>query len=568
MHILRRFTIFSFIFIATAPLSAQWKLAASNVIIPIFRPYDGGGVITNHNGILWAGYKDIWMSADTGKSWSLRTPFNGFNNSCIKDISFFDDNNGLATTQNGEVYVTQDQGLSWAQHIPPNPFRFRPSIESGCFLSTPNHILACSYAGDRYISNDGGTTWQITLADSIASQVLSGNGGTAYIIGGFSIGPSTGASLSETNDFGTTWTKHPGVINWDSYSFTRDKCDTSTFYVVNDDFAAKTDKTSRVYFSNDIGSNWQSTDQGVRPHHCGSISASQNAIFVQTFSGISRSTDHGQTWQDIGGPSNIEDTRFITALDNNVVVAVDDQGSVWVTNNSGGDSVTTIDGSKIILQTADQKTDTIGGTVGVPISLNGLTGTQDVDVVVHYNPQLEYLGTYSLANVKLNIPGESWKGRSKIHIPAANSSGILANSYFNVFSDSSKKLQVTFDSVSVVTAIIPCTNSISTATSSMITPAAGCSADILTQFLRDSTLPQLRITPNPSSGDIFISSTADLADANICFYDILGNKCGEVTMSLGKNQPKKIGIQFANGMYLVRALTATKNYDLRIIVSR
>src|SRR5258708_38542612 len=142
MQCFHKYGIFIVLAFATQTLCAQWKLAAPNVIKPIFRPYNGGGVLISHNGILWAGYHDIWYSPDTGKSWTMRTPFNAFNNSCVKDISFFDDNNGLATTQNGEIFITGDQGLSWTQHIPPHPYRFRPSIESGCFCGTANNIIA------------------------------------------------------------------------------------------------------------------------------------------------------------------------------------------------------------------------------------------------------------------------------------------------------------------------------------------------------------------------------------------------------------------------------------------
>ncbi len=562
MNSLRRISFFFLLLFAVAPLSAQWKLVAPNMIAAISRPYNGGGALINHNGILWAGYHNVWMSSDTGKSWSLRTPFNNFNNSCIKDISFFDDNIGLATTQNGEVYITQDQGISWKQHVPRNPFRFRPSIESGCFVGTANNIIACSYAGDRYVSMDGGATWMITLADSLANQVRSGSGGTAYLIGGFDRGISVGAHLYETNDFGASWFMHPGVFDWDSYSFERDHCDTSIFYVVNDDLAARTNKISRVLVSQNTGSSWSGSDGHTIPHHCGSISAAQNAIFVQTYSGISRSTDRGRSWKDLGGPPNYTDTRFVTAINNNVVVAVDSFGSVWVTSNSGGDSLSYNDVSTLSLLTADQQNDTIGGSVAVPISLNGIGSPIDAELIVHYNSELVYKGTYSVNHLRLDIAGQSWSGRSRIRIPDANSSGIIAYSYFDIFTDSSKKTNVTFDS------IFFCTDYSSTRATSTITTVSICGEDILSRFIRDSSFPDLSVMPNPSNGDISIFSSCDLGNVHVIIYDMLGINRGENNITLYKNTPAKLISPVANGVYSVQVISPARIYDLRVVVNR
>ena len=548
--------------IVASPLAAQWKLVAPNAIVSIFRPYNDGGVLINHNGILWAGYHNVWMSSDTGKTWSMRTPFTNFNNSCVKDIAFFDDNIGLATTQNGEIFTTNDQGLTWTQHIPANPFRFRPSIESACFAGSPNNIIACSYAGDRYISNDRGITWNITLADSLANQVHSGSGGTAYIVGGFDRGLSAGAYLYETNDFGASWFRHPGVFDWDSFSFERDRCDTTVFYVVNDQLASKASTTSRVFVSNNTGITWIPHDVQPKQYHCGSISAAQNAIYVQTYSGISRSTDQGASWKDIGGPPNLVDTRFVTAIDNNVIVAVDSFGSVWATYNSGGDSQSYNDGGTISIQTKDQQTDTIGGSVAVPISLNGIGSPIDAELTVHYNSLLDYKGTYSTNNVKLDIPGESWSGRSRVRIPGANSSGILAYSYFDVYGVTTMSTDVTFDSV------IFCMNYLSAKATSTITPNSSCSTNILSRFMRDSTFPQLSIMPNPTNGDISISSSQDLGAVNVQIFDMLGVKRIEKSVILHKEIPAKILLTLMNGIYSIRVVSSNKIQDLIVVINR
>jgi photosystem II stability/assembly factor-like uncharacterized protein len=540
-------------------LSAQWTSVAPNIITPIFRPYNSGGIITSHNGILWAGYSDVWMSADTGKTWSKRSPFNQSlpNNSCIKDISFFDDNIGLATTQNGEVYITQDQGLSWTQHILPNPLR--ASVESGCFAGSPNDIIACNYSGDRYASHDGGATWfGITGTDNFASEVLPAGGGLTYLISG----TFSGSRLWQTNQFGNAWTSSGlATFNWDSYSFARDRCDTQVFYVANDDFVARTDNFSRIFVTTNSGGSWAEFAKQPWPYYCGSISAAPNAIFVQSYKGISRSTDQGATWNFIGGPPNIMDTRFVTALDNNVVVAVDSFGSVFVTTNSGGDSLSYPDGNNLTLQTSNVQTDTIGGTVAVPISLGGIGSPVDISMDVHFDPQLLYQGTFA-GNSKLDIPGETWSGRSRIFIPGASSSGVIAYCYFNVFNDSSKSTSVTFDSVQF------CMNYFTTSATSLITSSSDCGVDILARFMRDSAFPQLSIVPNPASGDIFLYSSRDLGNVQVEAYDILGTKHGENSIMLNKNVPAKLILPLMNGVYSLRVISLHGIYNLRVIVNR
>lgn len=537
---------------------------AANVIKPVYRPYNGGGVLTHYNNILWAGYKDVWMSADLGKSWSLRTPFNGFNNNCIKDIHFISDQIGLATTQNGEIYTTNDQGLSWIQHVPPNPFR--ESIESARFVGSPMNIIACSYSGDWYRSYDGGNTFLMNHVDSFATQVLAGTGGTAYIIGG----TTSGAKLWQTNDFGLSWNEYLGRFDFDSYSADRDQCDTSYFYVSNDDRSNLPGNFSRGIVSSDAGASWQVHDIHPVPYRCGSVSTAPNAVFMQTFSGIIRSTDQGETWKDIGGPPNITATRFVTALDNNTIAAVDSFGSVWVTDNGGGDSVSVLDVAPLSIVTADQKTDTIGGSVAVPISINGLTTTEDFTVVMHYDNGLIYNGTFASANTRLDIPGESWAGRSKIRISGADSKRVLSQSYFDVFSDNTILLKATFDSVTVESSIVPCHNLLPASffATSTITSASGCGADILTNFIRDSTMPELRIVSNPAERETFISSTQDLGEVNISVFDMLGSKRSEGVMQLAKNTNAKLSLPFSNGVYSVRVKSSSRIFDLRVVLQR
>jgi hypothetical protein len=84
----------------------------------------------------------------------------------------------------------------------------------------------------------------------------------------------------------------------------------------------------------------------------------------------------------------------------------------------------------------------------------------------------------------------------------------------------------------------------------------------------DSTLPTLRIVPNPTSGEISITSSGDLGAVNVAVYDMLGAKQNESIATMQKNSPTKIMLPAANGMYNVRVRSGERTFDLRVVVSR
>jgi hypothetical protein len=79
--------------------------------------------------------------------------------------------------------------------------------------------------------------------------------------------------------------------------------------------------------------------------------ASRHAVYAQTYrNGIVRTMDFGQSWKEIGGPSNgvsnargvdwgFAATGMLCTINDNIVIAVDTNGNVWRTMNGGGDSI-------------------------------------------------------------------------------------------------------------------------------------------------------------------------------------------------------------------------------------
>jgi hypothetical protein len=378
-----------------------------------------------------------------------------------------------------------------------------------------------------------------------------------------------------------------------------------------------------------------------------------------------RSTNHGISWKNIGGPGNVQDGRNIISMNDNILLAMDSEGSIWATFNSGGDSLISSPSNGILsfsqktlfigdtascsisrllsifssgcgspnikkteilgrdsssyslisvtgdsirvncslkdsgqlsaslvitfsddisdtillncfstgqhplsFLTSDQSNDTIGGSMNVPITINGLDHAEDIDLILHYDNDLKYNGTYSPANIELDIPSEKWNGRSKLHITQAQSNTILGYARFDVFGDSNRKSYVTFDSVTVLTAVTPCQYIMPTAVTSTITSPSGCGVQILSDFIRNGTLPELNLIPNPTNGEISINTTRDLGEVNIIIYDMLGIMKGVNLVTLNKNTPTKLVLPSVNGVYNIRVKSITGSYDLRAIVNR
>lgn len=296
--------------------------------------------ITHQSGLVWAGTKEVFLSSDFGTTWTKRTPPIK-SNDVVRHINFFDANTGIVGTDKGEVFLTRDQGITWTL------IRLVSTAANSAFLGSPDNIIIAGHtSGEMTITRDGGVTWLTTVEGTYTPDVKALLGSSALALKG--VKPSTGNSelhLMKTTDYGTSWVELPGVMDFDTYSFDVDPCDPQYVYVVNEDGSVTRDFVAQIYRSTDGGMTWLVSDQqpipGSTEYYSGSIWLTGNAIFVQTVAnGILRSTDKGVTWTNIGGPSATYDTRLVCAMNANLIFAADNNGSIWRTQNSGGDSLT------------------------------------------------------------------------------------------------------------------------------------------------------------------------------------------------------------------------------------
>jgi hypothetical protein len=280
---------------------------------------------------------EIWWTNDGGNNW---------NQANIPDVitgrvtSFFmvDKLVGYASIYgfdyppNNSVWQTTDGGKTWMDFTQGNFYR------TACIYKTSKAFIKTLWDTQKIggSSVDGGKTY---------SQIFSGGSGWSNgidfaddNIGVVTLGPKGSSTTTSwcTQDGGVNWTKG-GVLpeSWSVYAVKGSR----TFLTISEDDFPTPGQT--VYWSQDGGFTWG--PRCIFPNgstFTGHIGGLGSTVYAQTDTimnqGLVRSDDLGQTWKNIGGPSNMRDTRFcVTGCVGEVVYAFDNQGAVWKTTDGG-----------------------------------------------------------------------------------------------------------------------------------------------------------------------------------------------------------------------------------------
>lgn len=258
--------------------------------------------------------------------WKYKTPSQyGF---VMNDMSFVDNNNGLAVGNNGAIAKSTDGGYNW-QYI---SFKYRTNtnqVALGSFndvhFVTPSIAYAVGGGGLMIKSTDGGVNWtQLTTPLTPLARSINGlhfiNKDTGYI-GGAAISTTNTTSI---NDAPKVYFTRNGGNTWDSLVTPfRRRQDNATLSGFN------TGEIQRIHFVND--------SVGYVTGSCGSVSANYSGILwkIQKNVVIDYSlhrSKFGQTattgtytpaTQTYKGLVGINDSLvMISSLNNNVVIRV------------------------------------------------------------------------------------------------------------------------------------------------------------------------------------------------------------------------------------------------------
>jgi photosystem II stability/assembly factor-like uncharacterized protein len=317
------------------PVRGQWQIVAPNLI---GRLDSTRGCLTYKDGVLWAGHLDtLWKSIDTGVTWR-KVPLPLIDTDIwICEVWFSDSLNGLVGTYGSGVFLTSDGGKSWSL------ISLLKDIASVLFDASAQQIWAVRHdMPETFLSSDGGANWTNTDYYPHAAgigQVTEAHDGSLFGLF-WDDGIAQKASLF-THGKGSAFVQVSNqTFAGDSWSLAVDSCDSRRVYIVNEEYYSyAAGPLSRFFLTADGGLTWDATIAAPSPFFNGSIALGPKAIYCQTVeNGVMRSSDLGETWEEIGGPSSGRggvDMRMISALDDNTVVAVDSEGSIWRTFNSG-----------------------------------------------------------------------------------------------------------------------------------------------------------------------------------------------------------------------------------------
>lgn len=214
--------------------------------------------------------------------------------------------------------------------------------------------------------------------------------------------------------------------------------------------------------------------------------------------------------------------------------------------------------------------DTIGGDASVPIEIKGLPKKEVIELVAHYDPKLIYSGAFASNGTQLDMPGEQWAGRSKLHIDTAalridSASGALR---FTVFPDGDTCFSVTLDSMSILNPLAPCTYSVGSGKPKTVCPPIGCGIMTITRFLRYHRPPEFRVFPNPTSGTVELESDTELPEAVMTLSDAAGIPVITRPISLHRgNNSLEFG-SIAPGWYILHLRSTAVDASTVVLVTR
>jgi photosystem II stability/assembly factor-like uncharacterized protein len=604
--------------------SAQWNMVRQD-LLGIKWLLTHGGALEYADGTVWAGSDRLYFSKDLGLTWTPTADFMASGDwiSCIR----FRGDTGMVSSSDGRLFRSIDRGVTWQD-------MFEESAITGVtFGKTAQDILLLHAApGEALRSTDGGQSW--SNRDPLrpyGQDILYSRG-----IGLATATDDMEARLYRSTNEGASWQMGAAPFNFDSFSLSVDSC-TDNIYVVNEEERNPLDGVCKVLITTDRGDTWQTTFTHDRSYLAGAIVAASRTLYATTLvDGVLRSTDQGQTWSSIGGPNTREDCRFVVPIDDNLVLAVDQDGSIWRTTNSGGVPITipnsvfqlsaselfagatvgscavdndslqvlrviancngpllitkqeivgpdakyyslldtasgvavpldTIalqfhpDSSRdysatllltlwngetrtvalsghgtttphVILSSLDISTETIGDEITLPIKSSEPI-TRSCDIRVRYDPApLEYIGLapgYTAVSV-VSIAN----GTVVLHIIGSNAlafDSVIAALNFRFLPVTGASTTIAIDSLTY--APDSACGDYAATTATITSTADECSRQILAQFVKSGEPPVFRVSPNPATRELLISSPVPL-DADLTIVSALGETLAQHAIRL------------------------------------
>ena len=572
----RLFSYIALLLVLPSTMLAQWKEVAPNILTP-FTP--GFGALHFADGTIWIGNNELWSSADTGKTWQKSS----YVGTQIRDIHFLDRFIGLVGSENQGVQLTRDGGKTW-KHI------LDAEIWEASFNGSPNiiHALATGPA-QIYTTLDGGATWSFKHLSTYGMGIAIASDSRIYTFAGERYQTSSRGWVNYSTDYGATWSNNGATIDGDSYTISVDSCDNRRLYLVNEDYASSNDGVSQVFISTNGGLTWAEAlaDSGLFLN--GSLAMTSHTLYAGSVlgAGTFRSTDKGTSWKSIGGPPIGYDSRAMYAISDNLVVALSVNGSVWITENSGGDSLTVVNDMDTIAGAAalsePKASPKPGDTVQVGVHVKFPTVSavntivpQEITYVVRFAEDI--VGIIPSTDIEKSILAPAGWVFKNGQLTAGKLTVTLTNF-------AKKALAFDQDFGKVILTALPAPTEQTAVSLERLSIFASCNAyvsyfgiekgHIKTIIIRPLGVqsepweePELTVFPNPAAHILYLQSSAHIGQVYTELYDELGKRHSAQSLFLGST-PGSLDIRsLANGVYYLRIEAAGFTRTKRVVINR
>jgi photosystem II stability/assembly factor-like uncharacterized protein len=220
----------------------------------------------------------IYKTLDGGITWTLQYtgPSNWYNN--LRNIQFWDMNNGWCTESN-LILRTTDGGTTWTRHNIPLDALYDYSISDYHFFDSQNGILV-NY-NKTFKTANGGITWtRVPGAVTYANDLAFVNNSTGYGVG------SSGSIVKTTN----------GGNTWSSFSKSITNEELRATYFIDSQKGWIGGYAGRIYKTINGGRSWTNQSVGSYYTHDMYFINDQTGWAVGAVGQILRTTNGGTNW--------------------------------------------------------------------------------------------------------------------------------------------------------------------------------------------------------------------------------------------------------------------------------
>jgi photosystem II stability/assembly factor-like uncharacterized protein len=304
----------------------------------------------------------------------------------------------IAAIEFNNVFISKDTGISWTLRTP-----FQTDGTMWSIINVNDCLFLSFNPGDpvdcmNYLSCDNGDTWSLK-----APLVNNGDPFTLRSNGSMMVA-TEGDVIYISADNGNNWTNispPPGLIINDF---------SDVLFTGNDLYISAVYNKAEIIHSSDFGITWNHCDSALGENNFYKLGYASGAVFAFSPSALFKSVDHGQTWLECGSLGDgvldlVSDGDLIFACKNTRVFYSRDNGIHWIDISAGLPPLPNLWGGTLMVRNhfLYYGTNNFGiweiNTENLPSSVNELSDSREFEL--YPNPADGELNIFSLGNKQI-----------------------------------------------------------------------------------------------------------------------------------------------------------------------